>query len=397
MCYYSYYTMRRLITIIFLLHSVILFGQLKPDFNTNEAKYTIAMCNSYNFIKQFDSDHTIIPSGYNLSYTSDVLSMDNKFQVYENGKIGIINYRGSTESVISWVENCYSAMIPAIGTISIDGEAAEYAFSKEDDAAVHAGYGLTIVILSEVIKEQINALNSKGIYNIIITGHSQGGALATMTRAYLENLPKRELSSKNVYKTYSYAQPMSGNKEFAIEYNERFSDEGTSYSIINPQDPVTYMPFNYEEETLITKDKIKGWLLGEDEFKAKDLGKDAFIRLFERGIKSYVKNSNTLVNKILGLKFGKIEMPEFVSDINYFPTGNLKEIEPFEYPRIEIDVRDLTEKERQDLPQDMDGKWYRQEPKFFQHSSYNYYVGLLKKWDEASYENLEMFYLDSDL
>lgn len=376
---------------------MISFGQLKPDFNTNEAKFTIAMCNSFNFIKQFNTDHGIIPEGFSLSYTSDVLSMDNKFQVYENGKLGIINYRGSTDKVISWVENCYSAMIPAKGIITIDGEPFVYAFSEENEAAVHAGYGLTIVVLSDVIKEQIRALNSKGIYDVIITGHSQGGALATLTRAYLEHLPKGELSSKNSYKTYAYAQPMSGNKEFAIGYDDKFSAEGTSYSIINPKDPVPYMPFNYEEETLITKDKIKGWLFGEDKFSATNLGKDAFIRLFERGLTSYVKNSNTLVNKILGLKFGKIVMPEFVSDINYFPTGELKEIAPFEYPKIEVDVSGLSEEELKDLTQGDDGKWYRKETKFFQHSPYNYYVGILKKWDAVSFENLEMRYLESDL
>lgn len=389
--------MRGLLTIIFLLHTIISFGQLEPGFNTNEAKSTIAMCNSFNFIKQFDSDHRIIPEGFNLSYTSDVLSMDNKFQVYENGKLGIINYRGSTDKVISWVENCYSAMIPAKGIITIEGESLEYAFSEEEDAAVHAGYGLTIVVLSDVLKEQIKALNAKGIYDIIITGHSQGGALATLTRAYLEHVPQGELSSKNTYKTYAYAQPMSGNKEFAIGYDDKFSDKDTSYSIINPKDPVPYMPFNYEEETLITKDKIKGWLFGEDEFSAKNLGKDAFIRLFERGLTSYVKNSNTLVNKILGLKFGKIVMPEFVSDINYFPTGTLKEIEPFDYPKIEVDVSNLSEEEQEDLTQGPDGKWYKTESKFFQHSPYNYYVGVLKEWDRDSFEDLEIQYLDSDL
>lgn len=389
--------MKALLTLIVLLYSIVSFGQLQPGFNINEAKYTIAMCNSFNFVKQFDSDSSIIPEGFNLSYTSDVLSMDNKFQVYENGKIGIINYRGSTNKVISWVENCYSAMIPAKGSITLDGEHSEYAFSNNNDAAVHAGYGLTIVILAKTLKEQITVLNSKGIYNIIITGHSQGGALATLTRAYLENLPKGELSSKNTFKTYAYAQPMSGNKEFSIDYDNRFSDEGTSYSIINPEDPVPYMPFNYEEESLITKDKVKGWLFGDEEFKAKELGKNAFIRLFERGLTSYVKNSNTLVNKILGLKFGKIEMPEFVNDINYFPTGNLKEIDAFLYPKIEVEVSDLNEEERKDFIQGDDGKWYKKETKFFQHSTYNYYVGILKKWDEVSYNNLDKTYLVSDL
>lgn len=389
--------MRVLLTITFLFSSLLSFAQLKPGFNATEATSTIAMCNSFNFLKQYGSHDAIIPKEYRLSYTSDILSMDNKFEVYENNSIGIINYRGSTDKMISWVENFYSAMIPGKGTIVIDGVSNDYAFATSKDAAVHAGYGLTIVILSEKIKEQVKALNKKGIYNIIITGHSQGGALATMTRAYLENLPKGELSSKNTYKTYAYAQPMSGNKEFAEEYNQRFSDAGMSYSIINKKDPVPYMPFNYEEDKLVTKDKVKGWLFGKKEFKAKKLGQDAFIRLFERGITGYVKGTNSLINKILGLKFGKIEMPEFVKDINYYPTGILKEIPPVAYPKIVVDVTGFNEKELKDYEQDANGTWYKKESKFFQHKPYNYYVQVLKKWDVVKFENLDKKYLISDL
>ncbi|QRM89026.1 hypothetical protein FG167_07180 [Lacinutrix sp. WUR7] len=389
--------MRVVLAIVFLFSSLSPFAQLKPGFNVHEVTSTIAMCNSFNFIEQFGTSETIIPEHFNLHYSSDILSMDNKFEVYENENIGVINYRGSTDKMISWVENCYSAMIPAKGTIVIDGEAHDYAFASEEKAAVHAGYGLTVVMLSEEIKEQIKALNKKGIYQIIITGHSQGGALATMTRAYLEHLPKGELSKKNTYKTYAYAQPMSGNKEFAEEYNTRFSDKGTSYSIINKEDPVPYMPFNYEEEKLVTKEKIGGWLFGKKEFNAKKIGQDAFIRLFERGLTGYVKGSNSLINKILGLKFGKIEMPAFVADINYYPTGTLKELPIFTYPKVAVVISNLEEDALKDLEQDANGKWYKKESKFFQHKPYNYYVAVLKKWNTSIYNRLESTYLVSDL
>jgi hypothetical protein len=393
----SYYTMRVFITIIVALHSLVSFGQLQPGFNANEATYTIGMCNSFNFLKQYGTRDSIIPEQFNLSYTSDILSMDNKFEVYENGKTGVINYRGSTDKVISWVENFYSAMIPAQGKITIKEISHEYRFSQDSIAAVHAGYALTIVILSEKIKEQIKGLNGKGIHDIIITGHSQGGALATMTRAYLENLPEGELSSKNKYKTYAYAQPMSGNKEFAYEYNSLFSDEGTSYSIVNPKDPVPYLPFNYEEDKLVTKDKIKNWLFGDEAFNAKKLGQDAFIRLFERGITGYVKGTNALINKIIGLKFGSVVMPEFVADINYYPTGDIQEIPEFEYPKVAIDVSGFSEKELEDYEQDENGIWYKKETKFFQHKPYNYYVHVLEKWNPNAYHNLNKTYLVSDL
>ncbi|MFD2822261.1 DUF2974 domain-containing protein [Lacinutrix iliipiscaria] len=389
--------MKVFIALIVLLHSIVSFGQIIPGFNPHEATYTISMCNSFNFLKQFGSNNEIIPNEFNLKYTSEILSMDNKFEVYENGEVGVITYRGSTDKIISWVENFYSAMIPAEGTIFINEESYDYKFAKDKDASVHAGYGLTIVLLSEKIIEQIKALNQKGIYDIVITGHSQGGALATMTRAYLENLSAHKLSQKNAYKTYAYAQPMSGNKEFANEYNSRFSHEGTSYSIINPKDPVPYLPFNYEEEKLVTKDKIKSWLFGKEEFKAKKLGQDAFIRLFERGLKSHVKNTNSLINKVIGLKFGKVVMPEFVADINYYPTGKLKELPAFEYPKVEVDVKGLSEKELKAYEQDDTGKWYKKEPKFFQHKPYNYYVSVLKEWDNQEFKNLNKLYLVSDL
>lgn len=389
--------MRVLLAIVFLFHSLSSFAQWEPGFDAKEATSTIAMCNSFNFIEQYGTSENIIPEHFNLHHTSDVLGMDNKFEVYENDHVGVINYRGSTDKMISWVENCYSAMIPAKGEIIIDKKVHDYAFASHENAAVHAGYGLTVVMLSEEIIEQIKALNKKGIYDIMITGHSQGGALASLTRAYLEHLPKGELSEKNSYKTYAYAQPMSGNKEFSEEYNTRFSDAGTSYSIINAEDPVPYMPFNYAEEKLVTKEKVRGWLFGDTEFKAKKLGQDAFIRLFERGLTGYVKGSNTLINKILGLKFGKIEMPAFVADINYYPTGELKELPIFEYPKVAVDPSEASEEERKDLEQDANGKWYKKEAKFFQHKPYNYYVAVLKKWNVPAYNRLEERYLLSDL
>ncbi|MBU2938362.1 lipase family protein [Lacinutrix sp. C3R15] len=389
--------MRVVLTILFLSIFLQVSAQLKPGFNVNEATSTIAMCNSFNFIKQFGTNKNIIPAHFNLHYSSDILSMDNKFEVYKNDTIAIINYRGSTDKMISWVENCYSAMIPAKGTIVIDKKEHDYAFASAENAAVHAGYALTVVLLSEEIIAQIKSLNAKEIYNIIITGHSQGGALASLTRAYLENVPKGKLSKQNRYKTYAYAQPMSGNKEFAEEYNTRFSELETSYSIINKEDPVPYMPFNYEEDKLITKQKISGWLFGNKAFEPKKLGQDAFIRLFERGLTSYVKGSNTLINKILGLKFGKIEMPAFVADINYYPTGKRKELPAFTYPKIEVNIAEVAENERQHLEQDSNGKWYKKEAKFFQHKPYNYYVAVLKKWNTTAYNHLEITYLLSDL
>ncbi len=388
--------MKNFILLIILFSHLHLFSQLKKGFDTKEVTYTIAMCNSYNFIKQYGTTKKLIPKDFKLIYTSDVISMDNKFQVYENGKVGVINYRGSTDKVFSWIENCYSGMIPAKGVISIDGKEEYYNFGDSTNAAIHAGYGLTVILLSDKIITQIKSLNKKGIYNIMITGHSQGGALATLTRAYLENLPDKTLSKKNKYKTYTYAAPMCGNEEFALEYDFNFSAKGTSYSITNPKDPVPYLPLHYNEGKLLSQNKIIDWLSGKEKFSLQQLGKDAIMKPLERKLSNFIKNSNVLISKILRLKLGKIILPDFVSDINYYPVGLKKEIPPFKYPKIE-----LTKKEIENLKpssiEEIDGKWYKKEPLFFQHKPYNYYVETLKLYNFHSYKKLKKTYLESDL
>lgn len=389
--------MRIVMTVLALLVFKFQFAQLKPGFDVDELTTTIAMCNSYNFMEQYGSAKTIVPNSFNKVFSSEIIGMDNKFEVYDDGHVGVINFRGSTNKLISWVENFYSAMIPATGSMKIEDKTYEYTFAKIDSSAVHAGYALSVLLISERLKEQINNLNQKGISDIIITGHSQGGALATMTRAYLENLPESEFAVKNNYKTYAYAQPMCGNKEFANEYNQRFSEQGTSYSIINPKDPVPNLPFNYEEEKLITKDKIKGWLFGDADFEPTKFGQSALIRLMEGGLTKHIKNSNRLISKIVSFQVGNVELPEFVSDINYFPTGEVKELPTFEYPKIQVDATGMTEDELADHEQDEYGNWFKKEKRFFQHKSYNYYVYILKEWDREAYNNLEMTYLESDL
>lgn len=390
-------TMRIFAIFTLLLLSTSCIGQVKLGFDIEELKYTIAMCNSYNFTTQYGHDKGIRPEGFTLFYESEIQSMDNKFQVYENGSVGVINYRGSTEKMISWVENCYSAMIPGTDTIVINGDSIHYSFGDSAHVGVHAGYALTVILLSETLIEQIQALNKKGIYDIITTGHSQGGALATMTRAYLEHVPSNILSAKNRYKTYAYASPMCGNREFTEEYDSLHSKNGTSFSIINPKDMVPYLPFNFDEEKLISKKRVVSWLTGEEELNIKKLGQDAFIKTFEHPITKYVKKTNRLLNKLLNLKMGKIIMPDFMPDINYYPVGLQKHIPPFEYPKFEVDTSGFEPEDFNGIVLREDGKWYKEEPSFYQHKPYNYYVYVLKQWDLIAYGKLEEKYLQSDI
>jgi hypothetical protein len=72
------------------------FAQLKRGFDPQEVKEMIALCNSYSYLELYNDDRAIIPKGYTKIYSSPVIGMDNKFQVYTKGNIGVVNFRGST-------------------------------------------------------------------------------------------------------------------------------------------------------------------------------------------------------------------------------------------------------------------------------------------------------------
>ncbi len=385
--------MRTILLIFILSISLNSYSQLREGFDADEARSLIALCNSYTFIKVFGSDTSIIPKDYHKVYTSEVIGLDNMFQVYEKGNIGVINFRGSTTRASSWVANVYSAMIANEGVIKIDNIDRPYKFANDTSAAVHSGYALAVVLLSPTLIEQIHKLNSKGIYNIIITGHSQGGALANLSRAYFENLPEDKISSKNIFKTYAFANPMCGNENFAKEYSTRYCENNMSYSIINPADLVPKMPMHYQEEgDLFSTTRLKNWAFGLESVDASNL-KDYTLKFLEPILKSYIKSSNKWIESLITASYVSIEMPKYLDDINYFQTGSIRKLQPFPNPKIPVDTTGMTVKEIAKLTKAEDGTFYDEETLLFQHKPYHYYIAILKEYFSKDYKELELMYL----
>ena len=96
------------------------------------------------------------------------------------------------------------------------------------------------------------------------------------------------------------------------------------------------------------------------------------------------------------VSFGQVKSG-FIAEVNYCPTGDIKEIPEFNYPKVEIDVSGYSEKELKDCEQYTNDKWYKKEARFFQHKPCNHYVQVLKKWDKDAFYNLNKTYLISDL
>lgn len=109
---------------------------------------------------------------------------------------------------------------------------------NDGDVEIHRGFYTTIIEGEDSLRKQINTtlerLLSDGVSKIFTTGHSRGGALATVASYYikldLENLLQELI-------LYSFASPRVGDSQFA----EKFDLE-KCFRIANSEDLVPKLP-----------------------------------------------------------------------------------------------------------------------------------------------------------
>ena len=127
------------------------------------------------------------------------------------------------------------------GTSSLDDVGVDLTLNKTQffntDTKVHTGFYASLIhfikkennifIDNKTLKEIIKNPN----YKIIVTGHSLGGAVATLYGAYLSTFKER---NKDNFVVYTYGAPAVGDEKFA----EKFAGKVPLYRIINEGDPI---------------------------------------------------------------------------------------------------------------------------------------------------------------
>lgn len=287
------------------------FAQFKTGFDEREALDMIAICNSFTFQEVLGDGKAILPKSYNEIYQSESIGLDNKWQLLENENYAVINIRGSTTNPLSWLANIYSAMIPAVGTITLpNGHRVDYYLSDNPKANVHSGWTLAMVFLSEEIIIEIKKMNSRGVYNFIITGYSQGAAIAQLLRSYLEHAPDYIVDKHNNFKTYAFASPKPGNMYFARNYSNYFSS--SSFIINNPEDPVTNMPLTKSSNPLIELEEAYEQLTDTNQNYFKTLAYKALGKMLAGKQDSlFIKKSGMGVHRQIVAETGPIDMPTY--------------------------------------------------------------------------------------
>ncbi len=325
-----------------LFYTATSFAQtLKPGFDADEYLGVLHRC-SQHVDKKFKLDLTKTMN-FEKVYDSPEMGLKNKWELWVNkDKTTIaIDLRGTTSDQSSLLENFYSAMIPAEGKLNIEpGKPFSYKFAGTPKALVHVGWAIGISCLIPDITEKIKTWYGKGVRQILIEGHSQGGALAFLLTSYIRyQMADGKLPKDLVIKTYCSAGPKPGNLYYAYDY-DFLTRGGWGFNVVSTVDWVPEMPGTIQTLKDINDDPFG--------FTKRSMRKQNFIvRYYITHIYNQLnrstKKAQRKYEKYLGRKLYTqiakylvdLDQPEYAHSFNYATAGTTIVLQPdAEYHKI---------------------------------------------------------------
>jgi pimeloyl-ACP methyl ester carboxylesterase len=269
------------------------------------------------------------PERFNMQYQSKVIGLDNKWDLWtDNRGTAAISIRGTTANPESWLSNFYAAMVSAKGQLQLSGqETFPYELATHPKAAVHVGWLLGMAFLATDILPRIDSCYKKGIKDILIIGHSQGGAIAFLFTAHLYHLQKQNRLPADIrFKTYCSAGPKPGNLYFAYEY-EAQTQAGWAFNVVNsadwvPETPVSIQTtddFNTTNPFLNAKSAIKKQKFPQNLILSKVYKRlDKPTRKAQRAYQKYLGN---LTSRLIRKNLSSFQPPAYYPSNDYVRTG----------------------------------------------------------------------------
>jgi len=221
--------------------------ELKPGFDPDEYLEVLALnFGKYDSIMKAQGK----PVRYQRTYASAVTGLDNRFWVWQrtDAPVAVIGLRGTVATRKSWIANIYSVQHPATGKLQLnDSTSVAYQLAAAEGAAVHTGWLIGLASMAASVEARIRDLHAKGTRQLVISGHSQGGALAYLLRSWLHyRMATGALPADLVFKTYCSAAPKPGNMAYAYDF-DFITRGGWAFNVVNAADWVPETPVSLQQ------------------------------------------------------------------------------------------------------------------------------------------------------
>jgi len=271
------------------------------------------------------------PKDFKMVYRSPVMGLDNLWDLWIDNQsaTAVISIRGTTDKQESWLSNFYAAMVPAKGELKLsEKDIFKYTLASDPKAAVHVGWLLSMAYLSRDILPKIDSCYKAGIRDILLMGHSQGGAINFLLTSYLYHLQEQKLLPADIrFKTYCSAGPKPGNLYYAYDYEAR-TQAGWAYNVVSAADWVPETPMSIQ--TLHDYNNTNPFINARDIIrKQKFLQRLALNHAFNRldkptkkAQRSYEKYLGNMTSKIVRKTLNDFVPPAYYSSNHYVRAGN---------------------------------------------------------------------------
>lgn len=316
------------VAIFFLCSTVTGYSrQLKDGFDKEEYRHLMHI-SAHTTADTGYAKNFPIPQGYQLLYRSAAIGLDNLWELWRYQDIAIISIRGTTRNKTSWLANFYSAMVPAKGKLQVSKDRTfTYTLSNDPKAAVHVGWLLSTAFLSEEMLPRIQNLYNEGVRDVLIMGHSQGGAISYLLTAYFYHLKAEgKLPADLQMKTYSSASPKPGNLFFAYEY-ESITRGGWAFSVVNAADWVPETPVSVQtlkDFNVVNPFVIAPGLIRKQKFPNNLFFSYMYHRLnnpIARAQRNYERYLGRLLSKTVRKELKEFVPPQYVHSNHFVRTG----------------------------------------------------------------------------
>lgn len=239
--------------------------ELTPGFNISEAIELLEICSKLNNTRvtgdpdKVGTETIQLPTVPSPGQWEPVYAMPatsppdhNYFEIWHSKTIPhryALGIRGTTHAKGSIFEDVRALAIPATDPNGNTHIRRPYKFAADPRATIHIGFSLGLMSILDDIVTQMEKCCRNGASEWFITGHSQGAAVATLCRSYLEYQP---LNTEHAltYKTYVFAQPKPGDTYYGYDFEHLTYDrnrcQSLAFRVTNTYDWVPEVPLSIQ-------------------------------------------------------------------------------------------------------------------------------------------------------